>query len=136
MRRAGLCLMLSACFASAAGAEERVTIRQLEQSHGSYHLHSVTIAGIVQAVQLSPPTPSPSEHCRELYGIAEFTLVDDTGSLPVEILGTCNPDERTLLQDGDVIEVTAQVQFFNLNGGGGPALRAIAQNIPVLKVGD
>lgn len=65
-----------------------LTIAQLQKFGKSYHMHSVTIVGKVEDMHALPPLPVALKQCRTLYGIAEFILTDDTGSLPVESRGS------------------------------------------------
>ena len=43
---------------------------------------------------------------------AQFELVDETGSLPVEILGSCLAAAAELPRDGDRIELTVEILVF------------------------
>ena len=79
-----------------------------------------------------PPLPV-GKKCSLLYGIARFELVDDTGVLPVETLGSCFAAAMELPHDGDVIELTAQIQVFSPDGRTERVIKAIAQDIVVLK---
>ena len=127
----GLVVVL-ACAGSPMAAE-RLTIGQLNKFHASYHLHSVTLVGKVEAMHAFPPLPAAGKRCRSLYGIAEFVLIDDTGSLPVETLGSCFAAAMELPHDGDLIELTAQIQVFIPEGQTGQVIKAITQQIVVLK---
>lgn len=128
----GLAVVL-AC-ASSPMAAERLTIGQLNKYHASYHLHSVTLVGKVAAMHAFPPLPlGKVKRCSPLYGIAEFVLVDDTGSLPVEILGSCFAAAMELPHDGDLIELTAKIQVFVPEGQTAQVIKAITQEIVVLK---
>lgn len=62
-----------------------------------------------------PPLPVGNKKCPSLflYGIAQFELVDNSGILPVETLGSCFVAAMELPHDGDVIELTAQIQVFS-----------------------
>jgi hypothetical protein len=116
-------------------ATERLTIEQLQKYHASYQMHSVTLVGRVQAMHVFPPLDVRGSHkCSPLYGIGQFELVDDTGTLPVEILGSCFAAAMELPRDGDVIELTAQIQVFPAEGRTERVIKAITQNIVVLKL--
>lgn len=109
-------------------------IEQLRKYHASYHMHSVTVVGRVSAMQVLPPLEvRGSRKCSPLYGIAQFELMDDTGSLPVETLGSCFAAAMELPHDGDVIELTAQIQVFPPEGRTEQVIKAITQNIVVLR---
>ncbi len=114
---------------------ELLTIGQLKKYGASYQLHSVSIVGTVRAMQVLPPLPAFGlDGCNPLYGIAQFELIDDTGSLPVETLGSCHPAAAAELpHDGDVIELTAQIQVFAPEGHAGQAIKAVTQKIVVLQ---
>ena len=114
-------------------AAERLTIEQLQKYHASYQMHSVTLVGRVQAMHVFPPLQTfNSKRCNPLYGIAEFELVDDTGTLPVETLGSCFAAAMELPRDGDVIELTAEIQVFSPMGRTERVIKAITQSIVVL----
>jgi hypothetical protein len=113
-------------------AAERLTVGQLLKYHASYQMHSVTLVGRVQGMHVFPPLPFKKK-CSLLYGIARFELVDDSGVLPVETLGSCFAAAMELPHDGDVIELTAQIQVFSPDGRTERVIKAIAQDIVVLK---
>ena len=127
----GLAVVLA--WAGSSMAAERLTIGQVNKYHASYHLHSVTLVGKVAAMHAFPPLPVGGKRCSPLYGIAEFVLVDDTGSLPVEILGSCFAAAMELPHDGDLIELTAKIQVFIPEGQTAQVIKAITQEIVVLK---
>jgi hypothetical protein len=135
LRRAVACgvLFLFLCIGSSLAAE-RLTIEQLRKYHVSYHMHSVTVVGRVSAMQVFPPLDVRGSYkCSTLYGIAQFELVDDTGSLPVETLGSCFAAAMELPHDGDVIELTAQIHAFAPEGRTERVIKAITQRIVVLR---
>ena len=128
----GLAVVL-ACAGSLMAAE-RLTIGQLKKYHASYHRHSVALVGKVTAMHAFPPLPvGGAEHCSPLYGIAEFVLVDDTGSMPVETLGRCFAATMELPHDGDLIEVTAMIHAFVPDGQTAQVIKAFTQEIVILK---
>jgi hypothetical protein len=135
LRRAfpwGVVLILF-CVGSSLAAEQ-LTIEQLRKYHASYHMHSVTLVGRVSSMQVFPPLDVRGSHkCSPLYGIAQFELRDDTGSIPVETLGSCFAVAIELPGDGDVIELTAKIQVFSPEGRTERVIKAITQNIVVLK---
>ncbi len=80
----------------------------------SYQQHLVTLEGVTSALQIIPPIvgsySSRSKPCL-LYGRASFVLEDETGSLPVVVMGSCNPGAAEALpRDGDRVRVTGVVQ--------------------------
>jgi len=116
-------------------AAERLTVGQLQKYHESYQMHAVTLVGRVQSMQVLAPieTSNKSKHCSSLYGIAQFELVDDTGTLQAEIVGSCASAAMKLPDNGDVIELTAKIQLVSSEGRTERVIKAIAQNIVVLK---
>jgi hypothetical protein len=127
----GLILVL-AC-ADSSFAVEQMTIAQLQQYQQSYHLRSVKVVGRVEQMHPFPPRPVAMKRCRFLYGIAEFVLIDDTGSLPVETIGSCLTAAGDLPHDGDQIEATVQVHVSASEGGTKQVIKAIVQEIVVVK---
>lgn len=125
-------LVLLFLWAGNLPAAERLTVGQLQKYHASYQIHSVTLVGRVQSMQAFPSLPV-GKKCRLLYGIARFELVDDTGVLPVETLGSCFASAMELPHDGDVIELTALIQVFSPEGRTERVIKAITQDIVVLK---
>lgn len=98
------------------------------------HMHSMTVVGRVSAMQVFPPLEvHGSRKCSPLYGIAQFELMDDTGSLSVETLGSCLAAAMELPREGDVIELTAQIQVFLPEGRTERVIKAITQSIVVLR---
>jgi|SRR5688572_17086441 hypothetical protein len=122
-------------WAGSLPAAERLTVAQLQKYHASYQMHSVTLVGRVQSIYVHPPieTSNKSKQCSALYGIAQFELVDDTGTLPAEIVGSCASAAMKLPGNGDVIELTAKIQVFPSEGRTERVIKAIAQDIVVLK---
>ncbi|HSQ91759.1 MAG TPA: OB-fold nucleic acid binding domain-containing protein [Nitrospiraceae bacterium] len=127
-----VCLFL---WAGSVLATERLTVGQLKKYHASYQMHAVTLVGRVQNMQDLPSieTSNKSKQCSSLYGIAQFELVDDTGTLQADIVGSCASAAMKLPGNGDVIELTAKIQVFPSEGRTEQVIRAIAQNIVVLK---
>jgi hypothetical protein len=127
----GLAVLLA--WAGSPMAAERLTIEQLYQYHASYHLHSV-IVGKVEAMQALPPTPVRTRRCNILsVRHCKFVLVDDTGSLPVENLGSCFATAMKLPQDSDLIELTAKIHVFVPNGHAAQVIEAFTQEIVIVE---
>ena len=127
----GLALILA--WAGSSVAAERLTIAQLQNYHKSYDMHSVTLVGKVQAMQAFEPLTESLGRCRKLYGRAKFVLVDDTGSLDVESLGSCFKAAMNLPHDGDQVEVTVKIQVDIPQGQKEEVMKAIIQEMVVLK---
>ena len=128
------CLVLLFFWVGNLLAAERFTVAQLQKYHASYQMHTVTLVGRVQGMHVFPPLRTfSSKGCNPLYGIAQFELVDDTGTLPVETLGGCFAAAMELPGDGDVIELTATIQVVSPEGRSERVIKAITQNIVILK---
>lgn len=98
-----------------AAEPERVSIQTLlSPQASSYQQHLVTLEGVTSAFQIIPPSIgsySLSSRPCLLYGRASFVLEDETGSLSVVVLGSCNPGAvEALPKDGDRVRVTGLVQ--------------------------
>lgn len=90
---------------------ERVSIQKLLSPQiTSYQQRLVTIEGVTSELQALLPAISTGKTCRVLYGRASFILEDETGSLTVEILGSCNPGAlEALPKKQDRVRVTGVV---------------------------
>ena len=127
----GLALVLA--WTGSSVAAERLTIAQLQKYHKSYDMHSVTLVGKVHAMQAFEPVIESYGRCRKLYGRAKFVLVDDTGSLDVESLGSCFEVAMNLPHDGDQVEVTVKIQVDIPQGQTEEVMKAIIQEMVILK---
>ena len=127
------CLVLLFFWVGSLLAAERLTVGQLQKYHASYQMHSVTLVGRVQGMHVFPPMPATKKCYGLLYGLSQFELVDDSGVLPVETLGSCFVRAMELPHDGDVIELTAVIQVFSPDGRTDRVIKAFAQDIVVLK---
>jgi hypothetical protein len=126
-----VCLFL---WAGNAPAAERLTVAQLQKYHESYQMHAVTVVGRVQNMNaMSEIEMSKTKQCSSLYGVAQFELVDDTGTLQAEIVGSCASSAMKLPGNGDVIELTAKIQVFPSKNRTQRLIKAVAQDIVVLK---
>ena len=99
-----------------AGDPERVSIQTLFSPQAlSYQQHAVTVEGVIQDLQMFSPFDrtngrSTPAKCL-LYGRAAFLLDDETGIIPVEVLGSCHPHVVDVLpHDGDRVRITGLVQ--------------------------
>jgi len=98
-----------------AAEPERVSIQTLLSPQAtSYQQHLVTLEGVTSALHIIQPilgSYSPRSKPCLLYGRASFVLEDETGSLLVLVLGSCNPGAvEALPKDGDRVRVTGVVQ--------------------------
>ncbi|MGE0470518.1 MAG: hypothetical protein AB7L09_16240 [Nitrospira sp.] len=96
-----------------AGEPEYVSIQTLlSPQAASYQRHMVTVQGVANHIEIipaAPPRPS-KQPCLLVYGRATFTLDDQTGSLPVEVLGSCSPNALEMLpKEGETVRLTGTV---------------------------
>lgn len=110
-------LLAGVVFLSPASAAEpeQVSIQALLSPQAtSYQQHLVTVEGVTGALDIIPPTLGSYSLRRKpclLHGRASFILEDETGSLPVVVLGSCNPGAvEALPKNGDRVRVTGLVQ--------------------------
>ena len=100
--------------ANAAEPEQLLIQTLLSPQVTSYQQHLVTLEGVTSALQIIPPiigSYSPRSKPCLLYGRASFVLDDETGSLLVRVLGSCNPGAvEALPKDGDRVRVIGIVQ--------------------------
>ncbi|MBX3326456.1 MAG: hypothetical protein U0223_19475 [Nitrospira sp.] len=96
-----------------AGEPEYVSIQTLlSPQAASYQRRMVTVQGIANNIEIIPPAPPrPSKQpCLLVYGRATFTLEDETGSIPVEVLGSCSPTAMDMLpREGETVRLTGTV---------------------------
>ena len=99
-----------------AGDPEQVSVQTLFSPRVlSYQQHAVTVEGVIQNLQVFSPFDrtngrSAPAKCL-LYGRATFLLEDETGIIPVEVLGSCHPRVVDLLpHNGDHVRITGLVQ--------------------------
>jgi len=105
------------CASTVTGGDpEHVSIQTLFSPRVlSYQQHAVTVEGVVQDLQVLSPFDrtngrSAPAKCL-LYGRAAFLLEDETGIIPVEVLGSCHPHVVDVLpHDGDRVRITGLVQ--------------------------
>ena len=110
-------LLVASLFLSSANAAEpeQVSIQKLLSPQvTSYQQHLVSLVGVTSALQILPPIVGSyslrSTPCL-LYGRASFVLEDETGSLPIVVLGGCSPGAAEALpKDGDRVRLTGLVQ--------------------------
>jgi hypothetical protein len=112
-----LTLSVLLCASTVTGGDlEQVSIQPLLSPRASsYQQHAVTVEGLIHDLQVLSPFDRTTVRGAPakclLYGRAVFLLEDETGIIPVEVLGTCNPHVVDLLpHDGDRIRMTGLVQ--------------------------
>ncbi len=100
--------------ADAAEPEQLLIQTLLSPQVTSYHQHLVTLEGVMRTLEILPPivgSYSPRSKPCLLYGRASFVLEDETGSLPVVVLGSCSPGvAEALPKNGDRVRLTGLVQ--------------------------
>lgn len=136
-----LCLTL----AMPVFAEESVTIGAIREGPEPFHLKYVVVQGTLKDVQaLEPYYLASGAGC---YGAYLLTLEDETGSLPIAVLGICGvPTIRTApAAAGDRVRIRAQVlapgrlgSFYGIDrkpipGANPDTLHAVASEITVLQ---
>ncbi|MBX3305433.1 MAG: hypothetical protein KF751_05195 [Nitrospira sp.] len=96
-----------------AGEPESVSIQiLLSPQAASYQSHMVTVQGIANNIEILPASPQrfSKQPCPLVYGRARFTLDDETGSLPIEVLGSCRPTVLDMLpSEGETVRLTGTV---------------------------
>lgn len=93
-----------------AWADEPTPVQDILADPDAYHLRLVTVHGTARDIEpLDPYTQPSGVTC---YGAYLFRLDDDTGSLPVAVLGLCGvPVFRDPeVEEGDRVTVTATIQ--------------------------
>jgi hypothetical protein len=115
-----------------AGAPEQVPIQAvLSAQAASYQKHQVTLVGVTRDIAIAPPYLLPK--CgRLLYGQATFILDDGTGSLPVDVFGSCVGPKAIdeLPQNGNRVRVTAVIEV--MSNDSPRRVRARATEIQIL----
>ncbi len=91
-------------------AGEPTPVQDILANPDAYHLRLVTVHGTARDIEpLAPYTLSNGVTC---YGAYLFRLDDDTGTLPVAVLGVCGvPVFRDPeVEEGDRVTLTATIQ--------------------------
>lgn len=135
-RISGFCLLIVSLTVSVnvvySGTPEHVSIQTLLSAQAaSYQKHLVTLEGVARDVAIMPPYPLPK--CgRLLYGQATFMLDDGTGSLPVDVFGSCVGPQAIdeLPQNGNRVRVTAVIEVLTTDSPG--RVRARVTEIQIL----
>lgn len=116
-------IVLVSCWnAGYAGDPELVTVQTIAAQATSYESHLVTLQGVVRDLQVIPPGPPRAMNRMGgkcplvwIYGRATFTIEDSTGSIPVEVQGSCLREQavEALPQNGDMVRMTAIIHLLN-----------------------
>ncbi len=113
VRTAGLSLVLllgtPAAGWTSAPSDEPTPVADLREYPERYHLHQVLLQGIARDVRAFDPYKLPAGSV--CYGAYSFRLEDETGAVPIIVMGICgvpvvkDPD----VEDGDRLAVQATV---------------------------
>jgi hypothetical protein len=126
-------IIIAACWtASYAGDPPQVSVQTIYAQAPSYESHMATVQGVVSELHINSPIQAPGFKCVVPSGQATFVLDDGTGSLPIEVLGSCLPQKtiNALPQNGDLVRVIAVIHLLNTDL---PArLRGVAASIQIL----
>ena len=91
-------------FSEAQSTTEPITIKTLLADATSYQGHEIAVVGIAKDVEERPPVPACKHMLR--YGDYVFDLKDESGSIRVEVMGTCgNQGGVKIPRDGDRVLV-------------------------------
>ena len=94
----------SPMFSEAQSTTEPVMIKALLADATSYQGHEIAVVGIAKDVEERPPVPACKRVLR--YGDHVFDLKDESGSIRVEVMGTCgNQGGVKISRDGDRVLV-------------------------------
>ncbi len=95
---------------SLAWADEPTPVQDILANPDAYHLRLVTVHGTARDIEPLDPYLLPTGVT--CYGAYLFRLDDETGSLPVAVLGICGvPVFRDPeVEEGDRVTVTATIQ--------------------------
>lgn len=113
-------------YVQAVPAEEPVTIGAILASPETYYSRTVTLQGTARQVT---PAGMIRGRCGPVYDSYSFTLEDGTGSIVVDVAGTCRgPGVVLVVNDGDKVLVEAVIAEYT--GGDRPlTIRASAREL-------
>ena len=92
-------------------------------------LRTVTVVEKVEAMEALPPATVARGPCRTLHGRAEFTLVDNTGSLSVESVGSCFLAAQNFAHDDHLIQLTAEISVYIPEGQTTEVMKALTNQV-------
>jgi hypothetical protein len=96
----------SPMFSEAQSTTEPVMIKTLLAGATSYQGHEIAVVGIAKDVEERPPVPACNKRRLLRYGDYVFDLKDESGSIRVEVMGTCgNQGGVKIARDGDRVLV-------------------------------
>ncbi|TKS62779.1 MAG: hypothetical protein EWM73_02138 [Nitrospira sp.] len=94
----------SPIFSEAQSTTEPIMIKILLTDATSYQGHDIAVVGIAKDVEERLPVPACKHMLR--YGDYVFDLKDESGSIRVEVMGTCgNQGGLKIARDGDRVLV-------------------------------
>jgi hypothetical protein len=108
-------------------ASEPVTIGAILAAPETYYFHEATLQGTAREVKLLGVVLGA--RCGRLYDAYTFILEDGTGSIEVEVGGTCRgPGIVVVVDDGDKVIVEAHINRYG--AGSGPyTVKASAKDV-------
>jgi hypothetical protein len=84
---------------------ETVLIRTVLEGATSLQGHAVTVMGKARDVEKWPPLPG-GRSCRIVYDSYIFTVEDESGSIRVEVMGSCGiQGKMDVIRDGEPVLV-------------------------------
>jgi hypothetical protein len=116
---------------SYAGDSPLVSIQTIYAQAPSYESHLATVQGVVSELLISA-VQAPRYKCVIPSGQATFVIDDGTGSLVIEVWGSCSPQQTisALPKNGDSVRVTATIHLQNRDLP--VRLRGVADSIQIL----
>ena len=95
----------SPIFSEAQSTAEPVMIKTLLADATSYQGHEIAVVGIAKDIEERPPMRMCKKHVLR-YGDHVFDLKDESGSIRVEVMGTCGKQGGVKIpRDGDRVLV-------------------------------
>jgi hypothetical protein len=126
-------LLLASLHVSSSGAADTINIKDLKFNAVSLQLKMVTLRGTVKDLKALPP--HPAKKCI-VYGSYTFTLVDESGEVDVEKVGSCfGVQGAPPVNEGDVVSVHGLVQFFHAGNSGAQVPTVRLQLKEVVRIG-
>ena len=124
--KVGLSPALLLLCASTILASEPVTIGAILASPETYYFREATLQGAARQVK---PIGMFSGKCGNVYDAYTFVLDDGTGSIDVDVGGTCRgPGIVVVVDNGDKVIIEAVINKY-IGGSGPPTIKASAKDV-------